>query len=153
MLDRTYSMTIKAGSFGKTFDMRAPYAAVYDPVAGNYWVAEEFEAGITRWDQDQDPSINQKLDYSIWSTTNVLGGNCPTISTEFQSIGVHKRYIVNPIQIETWNGLIFTANSSPQNPDKGKVKTFNPLIQQKKDEVVRANNETTDSDTLSLIHI
>ena len=41
MLDRTYSMTIPAGSFGKTFGMRAPYAAVYDPVAGNYWVAEE----------------------------------------------------------------------------------------------------------------
>ena len=121
MLDRTYSMTIPAGSFGKTFGMRAPYAAVYDPVAGNYWVAEEFEAGLTRWDQDQDPSINQKLDYSIWSTTNALGGDCPTSARK-------GRFIVNPIQIETWNGLIFTAHSKAQIPDKGKVKTFNPLI-------------------------
>ena len=139
MLDRTYSMTIPAGSFGKTFGMRAPYAAVYDPVAGNYWVAEEFEAGLTRWDQDQDPSINQKLDYSIWSTTNALGGDCPTSARK-------GRFIVNPIQIETWNGLIFTANSIPQKPDKGHVKTFNPLIQQKKDEVVAASNNNRNPD-------
>ncbi|MDC3066394.1 PilC/PilY family type IV pilus protein, partial [Candidatus Pelagibacter sp.] len=132
-------MTIPAGTFGKTFGMRAPYAAVYDPVAGNYWVAEEFEAGLTRWDQDQDPSINQKLDYSIWSTTNALGGDCPTSERK-------SRFIVNPIQIETWNGLIFTANSIPQNPDKGKVKTFNPLIQQKKDEVVAASNNGRNPD-------
>ena len=139
MLDRTYSMTIPAGTFGKTFGMRAPYAAVYDPVAGNYWVAEEFEAGLTRWDQDQDPSINQKLDYSIFSTTNALGGDCPTSARK-------GRFIANPIQIETWNGLIFTANSVPQNPDKGNVKTFNPLIQQKKDEVVAASDNGRDPD-------
>ena len=63
MLDRTYSMTKPAGTFGKTFAMRAPFAAVYDPVGGNYWAAEEFTGGISRWNQDQDPTINEKLNY------------------------------------------------------------------------------------------
>ena len=133
MLDRTYSMTKPAGTFGKTFAMRAPFAAVYDPVGGNYWAAEEFTGGISRWNQDQDPTINEKLNYTLFSSTKILGNDCPTSARE-------NKHITDPIQIETWNGLIFTAHSKAQIPDKGKVKTFDPLIAEKKAEQLRADN-------------
>ena len=78
MLDRTFSMTYPAGTFGKTFSMRTPYAAVYDPVADSYWVSEAFEDGITRWNADQSITVNEQLDHSIYSVTKNTNITCPS---------------------------------------------------------------------------
>ena len=133
MLDRTYSMTIPAGSFGKTFGMRKPNAAVYDPVNDNYWVAEEYQAGITSWDPSPDPNVNQKEDYSFNKATKNHNINCPSNQRKGDPVR-------HAAQVETWNGFVYSVHLYAQDFGYGYVSGFNPRKAARLDDSLPPNN-------------
>ena len=138
MLDRTFSMTAPAGTFGKTFSMRTPYAAVYDPVADSYWVSEAFEDGISRWNADPSPTVNEQLDHSIFSVTKNTNIACPSTKRTYT-------LSKDPSQLETWNGLVYSVHLDSGDNSFGIVRVFDPRIAERV-----AESTATDPDDSSL---
>ena len=138
MLDRTFSMTAPAGTFGKTFSMRTPYAAVYDPVADSYWVSEAFEDGISRWNADPSPTVNEQLDHSIYSITRNTNIACPSTKRTYT-------LSKDPSQLETWNGLVYSVHLDSGDNSFGIVRVFDPRIAERV-----AESTATDPDDSSL---
>ena len=130
LLDRTFSMNWPSERYGGVYKMKEPMAVVQDSTHGFYWVAELDNNGITTWDSDPSPTVNQKSPYGNLSKA----GNTACRTSHPWGNNNNKGWRKdNAVNIEEYGGMLYTAHLRNDDHNYGRIKQFNPRVSERLD--------------------